>query len=144
MINDGIVPEYAGKGRKHILVVEKDTLQGYLLKMSLQEQGWSVRLADGPEEALLHCEHSFFDAAIINYNYPGDINGFVLADLLQLRFHLPSLMITASRYVELRSDVAFNPRQPLLYKPYRLMECGPRVNQLLNYRSLLHEHELGS
>lgn len=143
MIEEGIVPEFVGKKQNHLLIVEKDPLQAYLLKISFQEAGWVVRLAGGPEEALVSCEYGLFDAAIINYYYPGNINGCVLSDLLQKRFYLSSLMITASRYVELKRDAAFNPNQDLLFKPYRLSECGPRLQRLMTGVPVLREHRLG-
>lgn len=143
MIDPGIVPEYPGIGRKHVLIVEKDPLQGYLLKVSLIEAGWAVRLVEGPAEALWCCEHDLFDVALINSHYPESINGFVLAERLRERYHLPSLMITASRDCELESCAAFNPNQELLYKPYRLMECEPRLQRLLLLRPLLLDHRDG-
>lgn len=131
MTEPGMVPEYPGKGSKYVLIVEKDPLQGYLLKVSLMEKGWAVCLVEGPGDALSCCEHDLFDVALINSHYPDNIDGFVLAERLQGHYHLPSLMITASRNCELKTITAFNPNQELLYKPYRLMECGPRLHQLL-------------
>lgn len=144
MIDYGIVPEYPGKGRRHVLVVEKDTLQGHLLKVSLQDLGWVVRLADDPQEALLFCEHDFFDVAIVNCNYPGNMDGFVLAEQLREQYHLPSLMITASRYTDLRKIPAFRVDQDLLFKPYRLMELRPRLQRLMAGVPKLCEHRLGA
>jgi DNA-binding response OmpR family regulator len=144
MTDPGMVPEYPGKGSKYVLIVEKDPLQGYLLKVFLMEEGWAVCLVEDPVEALSCCEHDLFDIALINSHYPGSINGFVLAEQLQDDYHLPSLMITASRNCELKSIAAFNPNQELLYKPYRLMECGPRLHQLLAYRSKFREHGDGN
>jgi DNA-binding response OmpR family regulator len=131
MTDPGMVPEYPGKGSKYVLIVEKDPLQGHLLKISLMEEGWAVRLVENPMKAISCCEHDMFDVALINSHYPDSINGFVLAERLQWDYHLPSLMITASRDCELRNIAAFNPNQELLYKPYQLMECGPRLYQLL-------------
>lgn len=143
MINVDIVPEYSGKGRYQVLIVEKDTLQEYLLKVSLQDAGWVVRLANDPEEALMFCEHDLFDVAIINYNYPGFINGFVLARRFRENYHLPSLMITASRYTELARRPGFSTNLDLLFKPYRLMECNRRLQRLVIGIPLLREHLLG-
>ncbi|MFK8165672.1 MAG: two-component system response regulator [Lewinella sp.] len=141
MINQGIVPEYVKETRRYVLVVEKDTLQGYLLKVSLQDTGWTVRLADDPKEALLFCEHDLFDVAIINYNYPCGVSGFVLGERLYAQYKLPSLMITASRYIELRRCLAFTINQDVLFKPYRLSECNLRLQRLLTGAPLLQEHE---
>lgn len=143
MIDQGIIPEYSGKGRKHLLIVEKDTIQAYLLKLTLQDEGWTVRLVDSPVEALYCCEHDLFDAALINFNYPDSIDGFVLAEQLREQHHLPSLMITASRYSDLRKSPAFAADKDLLFKPYRLMELRPRLQRLMAGVPMLREHWLG-
>lgn len=144
MIDQGIVPEHSGETRRYVLVVEKDALQSYLLKLSLQDAGWVVRLADRPEEALLFCEHDLFDVAIINYAYGGDVNGFALSERLWKQYHLPSLMITASRYVELRRCPDFTEGQDLLYKPYRQLECDRRLQRLIMGTPELYEHRFGA
>lgn len=143
MFDHGIVPEYSGKGRHHVLIVEKDALQEYLLQVSLQDAGWAVRLANDPEEALLFCEHDLFDVAIINYNYPGNINGFTLAKQLREQYHLPCLMITAARYTELTRCISFTTELDLLFKPYRQMECSRRLQRLVTGAPMLREHQLG-
>ena len=143
MIDQGIVPEYSGRVNGHVLIVEKDPLQGYLLQVSLMEAGWSVSLVEGPVEALWQCEHDLFDVAIINADYPDSIDGFVLAERLRKRYQLPSLMITAARYTELNSRPGFTVEQALLFKPYRLLECSSRLQQLLTLRPRLHEHHTG-
>lgn len=127
-----------------VLIVEKDPLQGYLLKVSLQEADWMVCLVHEPDEALLFCEHNLYDAAIINGHYPGKMNGFVLGNQLFDQYHLPSLMITASRIKDLRRSIDFNPAQDLLYKPYLLSECGPRLRRLITGRPLLFEQRLAA
>ncbi len=119
---------------KKILIVEKDALQAYLLQVKFGETGWSVRLTDEPEAALMYCEQESFDAAIINYKYSGNVNGFELAKLLLDRYDLPSLMITAIRQKELVKDPRFSAQQALLFKPYRLLECGRRLRALLTGR----------
>ncbi|WP_020571530.1 response regulator [Neolewinella persica] len=143
MIKEPSVPGHARSVRRYVLIVEKDTLQGHLLKVSLQDAGWVVRLADGPQEALRFCEHDLFDVAIINYHYPGGVNGFVLAEHFRRQYHLPSLMITASRYTELTTCGAFTANQDLLFKPYRLFECSRRLERLIDNVPLLCEHQLG-
>jgi len=143
MFDQSIVPENSGPVDRHVLIVEKDPLQGYLLQVTLMEAGWSVSLAEGPVEALWQCEHDLFDVAIINADYPASINGFVLADRLRKRYHLPSLMITAARYTEFNNWPGFTVEQDLLFKPYRLLECSPRLQQLLAHRPLLHEYQTG-
>lgn len=131
MINQDIIPEFLVAGGNCVLIVEKDPLQGFVLQQSLEEAGWTVRLVECPTEALSCCEYDLFDAAMINADYVDDMNGFLLAGLLDLRYNLPSLMVTAARYSELRSYVAFTPSQELLFKPYLLAECGPRLQSLI-------------
>lgn len=130
MINQGIVPEVTLSARNYVLLVEKDTLQRHLLRVSLEERGWSVSVADTPCQALRLCEHDLFDVAIINSSYDGEKNGFVFSQQLSDRYHLPSLMITASRYVELRQYQAFSFVQSLLFKPYVLSRVTGRLSTL--------------
>lgn len=131
MFERNIVPEYPVKGGRHVLIVEKDPLQGYLLKASLQDAGWVVCLVEEPDEGLNCCEHSIFDVAIINCSYPDGTDGFVLAKLLWGSQNLPCLMITANRYTDLESLPSFSAEQELIFKPYRLMEFDKSLDNLL-------------
>ena len=142
MTYPGTVPEYINQGNGHVLIVEKDTLQGHLLKVYLQEAGWVVRLATGPTEALAFCTYDLFDLAILNFTYLEDVDGFVLANLLYEQYQLPSLMITAARYIELSRCPAFSSDQDVLFKPYQLSECHRRLKRLLAGTPLLREHQL--
>lgn len=115
---------------KQILIVEKDSLQAYLLEAKFREDGWGVRLVDAPAEALHCCERESFDAAIINFKYPGEVNGFELSRLFLEQHDLPSLMITATRYTELEKHPMFTSKQELIFKPYRLLECKQRLKAI--------------
>lgn len=130
MIDSGIVPGCVTKGY-HILLVEKDTLQSFLLKEVLLEAGWVVHMVEEPEEALRLCDYKLFDIALINSNYPGGINGLELGAFLINHYSLPSLMITSSRYSELENNRYFNVRQEILFKPYLLQECLFRLQEML-------------
>jgi len=116
---------------KQVLVVEKDTLQAFLLEERLVESGWEVHLVTNPDSALNCCEAKAFDVAVINYKYKGGIDGYRLAQLLRERCSIPSLMITATRYVELERNPLFSPQQEILFKPYRLTECARRLKALM-------------
>lgn len=142
MVDEGIIPGIEKEDRRYVLIVEKDPLQSYLLSVSLRDAGWVVRLAENPEEALVFCEYDLFDVAIINYCYPGGTNGFVLAECFRRQYHLPSLMITACRYSELSQSFAYTAFQDVLFKLYRLSECGPRLQRLITGAPLLREHWL--
>lgn len=131
MSDRSIVPEYPAKSGGHVLIIEKDPLQGYLLKMSLQDTGWIVYLVEEPREGLRCCENKVFDAAIINSNYPEGVDGFVLAKRLWESQYLPCLMITATRYAELERRTSFSEKQELIFKPYQSMECEKKLKVLL-------------
>ncbi|TXF86298.1 response regulator [Neolewinella aurantiaca] len=134
MCDFNIVPEYPGKPGNHVLLVEKDPLQRYLLEVLLSEAEWVVRLAKDPEDALNCCEYDFFDAAIINSHYSEGQTGWALAKRFREDYNLPCLMITSSRVTELEELPDFTERQELLFKPYRLMECRRRLQELISQR----------
>lgn len=80
-----------------------------------------ARLAEAPNEALFFCQHDLFGVVIINYSYTSETNGFELAEYLRKQYHLPSLMITASRYIELKRCPAFSLDQDFaVYRKVRL------------------------
>lgn len=118
-------------GRYQVLLVEKDVVQAYLLEEKLREAGWVVASVDSSARALRCCEKRTFDAAIINYHYAGGINGLELSERLRMDYNTPSLIITATRLKVLEKDPKFTTQQEFLFKPYRLMECGPRLDNLL-------------
>ena len=125
-----IVPEEAGTGCNRVLLIEKDPLQAHLLKVMIRKSGWIVCTAVSPREGLLCCEHDFFDAAVINSDYPDDVDGFTLAGLLRVKYGIPSLMITSARYAELKTQSGFRTEQELMFKPYQMLECRRRLQQL--------------
>jgi|GEM_PF-2288904 len=142
MIGKVITPDFLKNGRGRVLIVERDALQAYLLEAKLREAGWAVESVAGPGEAILFCRENNFDVAIINYRYPGKMNGFELAALLRERCESSSLMITATSYSELQRCASFSKTQDILFKPYRLMQCVPRLRRLIAGEPLLKEHNI--
>ena len=114
----GEAPAFQGDG-KHILYIDDDEAIVFLMKRTLERQGYRVSGYTDPQEALaaVRADPARFDLAVTDYNMPGMSGLDVAQELKQIRTDLP--IVLASGYIteELRDKAPAVGIRELIYKP---------------------------
>lgn len=80
-----------------ILVVEDEMIIGAKISMFLTELGYEVTgILPRAEEALFHIKDNTPDIILLDIQLKGDMNGIVLANILQKDYKIPIIFLTAN------------------------------------------------
>lgn len=114
-----------------ILVVEDEAKVASLLKQGLQEQGYTVQLADDGQEAISLILKNTYDLALLDVNVPY-INGIELCRVIKNnRPEVSVLMLTALGTTEDKEKGFDAGADDYLVKPFEFRELLMRVKALL-------------
>lgn len=114
-----------------ILVVEDEAKVASLLKQGLQEQGYTVQLADDGQEAISLILKNTYDLALLDVNVPY-INGIELCRVIKNnRPEVPVLMLTALGTTEDKEKGFDAGADDYLVKPFEFRELLMRIKALL-------------
>ena len=81
--------------RKHILVVDDDAALLSLLKMRLENAGYTVDTAEHGQDGLTKLTHANYDVVLLDYMMPG-ITGLTVLRQIQARYpSVPVVMMTS-------------------------------------------------
>ena len=122
---------------KKILVVDDDAVSGGLLKAILQKQGWQIRSAETPEEALHFAETEMFDLLVSDINLDSDKSGF---DLLRtMREQCPVILVTGYGTLETAVEAAREGAFDIISKPFQVAELVAAAKRALEKPSKVKE-----
>ena len=122
---------------KKILVVDDDAVSGGLLKAILQKQGWQIRSAETPEEALHFAETEMFDLLVSDINLDSDKSGF---DLLRtMREQYPVILVTGYGTLETAVEAAREGAFDIISKPFQVAELVAAAKRALEKPSKVKE-----
>jgi DNA-binding response OmpR family regulator len=113
-----------------VLVVEDEAAVSDFLRQALEENGYTVTVADRAEKGLVEAEKTQPNLVVLDAMMPG-MDGFEFLKRLRTKTDTPVLMLTALAGVDDRVKGLDAGADDYLAKPFRLEELLARVRALL-------------
>ena len=113
-----------------ILVIEDDPTVGQFVKRGLEEQRWTVDLAETGNEGEALAMSGDYDLVILDMRLPGKSGMEVLHDLRARNFQRPVLVLTAQDAVDAKVETLRAGADDYVTKPFAFEELLARVEAL--------------
>jgi two-component system copper resistance phosphate regulon response regulator CusR len=113
-----------------ILVIEDDPTVGQFVKRGLEEQRWTVDLADNGQQGESLAMTGDYDLVILDMRLPGKSGMEVLHDLRARNFQRPVLVLTAQDAVDAKVQTLRAGADDYVTKPFAFEELLARVEAL--------------
>ena len=116
-----------------ILIVEDEIMIAEDIAMRLEDMGYEVaEKIDNVDEAVEWLEQNKVDILLVDISLQGDKTGIDLADIINLRFHLPFVFLTSlASHVTVEKARQVNPAAYLL-KPFNDRQVKVAVDMALH------------
>lgn len=118
---------------KRILVVDDDRQAGEALREILTAQGWEVRIAQSPEQAITDFESDCFDLVVSDINLESPQSGLDL--LTRFRTQCPVILITGFGTLEAAVNASKEGAWDLISKPFKVRDVIEIVRRALEQNS---------
>jgi two-component system copper resistance phosphate regulon response regulator CusR len=113
-----------------ILVIEDDPTVGQFIKRGLEEQRWTVDLAENGNDGESLATTGDYDLVILDMRLPGKSGMAVLHDLRARNFQRPVLVLTAQDAVDAKVQTLRAGADDYVTKPFAFEELLARVEAL--------------
>ena len=113
-----------------ILVIEDDPTVGQFVKRGLEEQRWTVDLAENGNDGETLATTGDYDLVILDMRLPGKSGMEVLHDLRARNFQRPVLVLTAQDAVDAKVQTLRAGADDYVTKPFAFEELLARVEAL--------------
>ena len=113
-----------------ILVIEDDPTVGQFIKRGLEEQRWTVDLAENGNDGESLAMTGDYDLVILDMRLPGKSGMAVLHDLRARNFQRPVLVLTAQDAVDAKVQTLRAGADDYVTKPFAFEELLARVEAL--------------
>jgi DNA-binding response OmpR family regulator len=113
-----------------ILVIEDDPTVGQFVKRGLEEQRWTVDLAENGNDGEALATSGDYDLVILDMRLPGKSGMEVLHDLRARNFQRPVLVLTAQDAVDAKVQTLRAGADDYVTKPFAFEELLARVEAL--------------
>jgi len=113
-----------------ILVIEDDPTVGQFVKRGLEEQRWTVDLAENGNDGESLASTGDYDLIILDMRLPGKSGMEVLHDLRARNFQRPVLVLTAQDAVDAKVQALRAGADDYVTKPFAFEELLARVEAL--------------
>jgi two-component system copper resistance phosphate regulon response regulator CusR len=113
-----------------ILVIEDDPTVGQFVKRGLEEQRWTVDLAENGNDGETLATAGDYDLVILDMRLPGKSGIEVLHDLRARNFQRPVLVLTAQDAVDAKVQTLRAGADDYVTKPFAFEELLARVEAL--------------
>lgn len=109
----------------NIFITEDDTVSALLLKKALEKNSHNIlAIADTGEETLAFLENNTADMVMMDINLAGDLDGIRTTEIINEKYHIPVVYLTASSDEEtLQKVVGTNPSAYVI-KPFNIRELN--------------------
>jgi len=124
-----------------ILVVDDEVAQREQLAGFLEKQGFSVKSAESGQDALILCQESHFEVALLDLKMPGMDGIELLKRLKDLNPEIQVIMMTAYGTVETAVEAMRLGAYHYVNKPINLDELKLNINKALEKYHLLQENK---
>jgi CheY-like chemotaxis protein len=131
-MNIGICKECIGMRKSRILIVEDEILEAVELKNELEGMGHTViDIVDSGERAIELAAELRPNVVLMDIKLQGEMNGFEAAEIIQQRFNIPTVYITAYAETEVSEQVKGKTSFMYLQKPFILNEIKATIDDIL-------------
>src|SRR5690554_4719966 len=114
----------------NILITEDDNVSALLLKKALEKNGHHIiGMADSGEEALEILEHTKADIVMMDINLAGKLDGIKTTEIINEKFDIPVVYLTASSDSETLQKVAGTNPSAYVIKPFNIRELQMRSEE---------------
>ncbi|WP_209331908.1 hybrid sensor histidine kinase/response regulator [Lunatimonas salinarum] len=108
-----------------ILITEDDTVSALLLKKALEKNHHEIiGMADSGEMALEILESTRADIVMMDINLSGKLDGIKTTEIINERFNIPVVYLTASSDTETLQKVAVTNPSAYVIKPFNIRELN--------------------
>lgn len=108
-----------------ILITEDDTVSALLLKKALEKNEHEIiGMADSGEKALEILEHNKADIVMMDINLAGKLDGIRTTEIINEKFDIPVIYLTASSDSETLKKVAGTNPSAYVIKPFNIRELN--------------------
>lgn len=125
----------------NIIIVEDEKLAGRAIKDNLTKRGFSVRLFETAEEALLHFRENHADLILLDYKLPGMDGEEFFKKVREINPVFPVIFMTAyssvAKAVRLLKQGAYN----YLTKPVEIDELNHNIDNIIEKLKLVKENK---
>ncbi len=115
----------------HILIIEDEKKTGSYLSKGLNENGFSVDLANNGVDGQYLLEHKNYDLVVLDVMLPGRDGWTILSDLRQAQNQTPVLLLTARDSVADRVKGLELGADDYLIKPFAFTELLARIRTII-------------
>ena len=128
---------------KRILIVEDEAISVMTLEDSLHEMGYSVvGSAANAEDAIQMVEEFKPDLVLMDIHIQGDMDGIATAELINSRFHIPIIYLTAHSDDKTIERATKTMPYGYLIKPFRMKEMYSTIEIALYKHRIMHAQEI--
>ena len=128
---------------KRILIVEDEAISVMTLEDSLHEMGYSVvGSAANAEDAIKMVEEFKPDLVLMDIHIQGDMDGIATAELINSRFHIPIIYLTAHSDDKTIERATKTMPYGYLIKPFRMKEMYSTIEIALYKHRIRHTQEI--
>ena len=115
-----------------VLVVEDESIVAYDIQQTLKASGFqSLAVADSAEEAIARATEHCPDIVLMDIRIKGSLDGLATANILQQRFDVPIIYLTAHADVATIERARETQAQAYLLKPVKAAELGAAIELAL-------------
>jgi signal transduction histidine kinase len=108
-----------------ILITEDDTVSALLLKKALEKNHHEIiGMADSGEMALEILENNLADIVMMDINLSGKLDGIKTTEIINERYNIPVVYLTASSDAETLQKVAVTNPSAYVIKPFNIRELN--------------------
>ena len=123
-----------------ILIVDDDKNMLEVLKLRLEEEGYSSAISTGVNDALKRIENELFDLAIVDLKLSGKEDGIeLMRDLRRITPEMPVIILTAYGTIETAVEAMKQGAYSYLTKPFDRLELLLQIKNGLEKSSLSRE-----
>src|SRR5690554_1120654 len=109
----------------NILITEDDNVSALLLKKALEKNGHEIiGMADSGERALEILENKKADIVMMDINLAGKLDGIKTTEIINEKFKIPVVYLTASSDSETLTKVAGTNPSAFVIKPFNIRELN--------------------
>lgn len=127
--------------KRTVLVVDDETNMQTVMRMVLEDAGYSVITAGSGEEAFPHIDNPDLDVVISDIRMPGMGGEAFLARVRGERPNVPIIVVTAHGTIKSAVRAVSTGASDYLTKPFEPEELEMAVHNAIKLRDILHENQ---
>ncbi|NMC49675.1 MAG: PAS domain S-box protein [Desulfovibrio sp.] len=129
-------PSQAGSPKKSILIVDDDPVSAEVLARRVEMLGFDIAgVTQDARSALEVVQSGHPDLVLLDIHLPGEMDGIAACDVIQRRYQVPVILVTAFTQEEITTQAAAANPYCLLFKPVDFSQLRVAVETALRKRA---------